>query len=67
MTTGAIVEVAVAALLLVGGIWLYRHNAPVDGGYGSQGAVILFVIAAILFIHGFGLLEYRPSASELGQ
>jgi hypothetical protein len=67
MTTGAIVEVAVAALLLVGGIWLYRRNAPVDGGYGSQGAVILFVIAAILFIHGFGLLEYRPSASELGR
>jgi hypothetical protein len=67
MTTGAIVEVAVAALLLVGGVWLYRRNAPVDGGYGSQGAVILFVIAAILFIHGFGLLEYRPSASELGR
>jgi hypothetical protein len=67
MTTGAIVEVAIAALLLVGGIWLYRRNAPVDGGYGSQGAVILFVIAAILFIHGFGLLEYRPSASELGR
>jgi hypothetical protein len=67
VTGGAIVEVAIAALLLVGGIWLYRRNAPVDGGYGSQGAVILFVIAAILFIHGFGLLEYRPSASELGR
>ena len=67
MTGGAIVEVAIAALLLIGGIWLYRRNAPVDGGYGSQGAVILFVIAAILFIHGFGLLEYRPSASELGR
>ena len=67
MTGGAIVEVAIAAALLVGGIWLYRRNTPVDGGYGSQGAVILFVIAAILFIHGFGLLEYRPSASELGR
>lgn len=67
MTGGAIVEVAIAAALLVGGIWLYRRNAPVDGGYGSQGAVILFVIAIILFIHGFGLLEYRPSASELGR
>jgi hypothetical protein len=67
VTGGAIVEVAIAALLLIGGIWLYRRNAPVDGGYGSQGAVILFVIAAILFIHGFGLLEYRPSASELGR
>jgi hypothetical protein len=67
VTGGAIVEVAIAALLLIGGIWLYRRNAPVDGGYGSQGAVILFVIAAILFIHGFGLLEYRPSASELAR
>jgi hypothetical protein len=67
MTTGAIAEVAMAAVLLVAGVWLYRRNAPVDGGYGSQGAVILFVIAIILFIHGFGLLEYRPSASELGR
>lgn len=66
MTAGAIAEVALAAVLLVGGIWLYRRNAPVDG-YGSQGAVILFVVAAILFIHGFGLLEYRPSPMELQQ
>jgi hypothetical protein len=67
MTTGAIAEVVMAAVLLVAGVWLYRRNAPVDGGYGSQGAVMLFVIAIILFIHGFGLLEYRPSASELGR
>jgi len=66
VTPGAIGEVAVAAVMLVGGVWLYRRKAP-DDGYGSQGAVILFVIAAILFIHGFGLLEYRPSASELGR
>lgn len=67
MTSGAIVEIAVAAALFAGGVLLYRRKAPDDGGYGSQGAVILFVIAAILFIHGFGLLEYRPSASELGR
>jgi hypothetical protein len=67
MTPGAIGEVAIAAAMLVGGVWLYRRKAPDDGSYGSQGAVILFVIAAILFIHGFGLLEYRPSASELGR
>ena len=67
MTTGAIVEVAVAVAMLVVGVLLYRRRAPDDGSYGSQGAVILFVIAAILFIHGFGLLEYRPSASELGR
>jgi hypothetical protein len=67
MTAGAIVEVAVAAVMLAVGVLLYRRKAPGDGGYGSQGAVILFVIAVILLIHGLGLLEYRPSASELGR
>jgi hypothetical protein len=66
MTAGAIAEVSLAAVLLVGGVVLYRRKAP-DDGYGSQGAVILFVVAAILFIHGFGLLEYRPSPMELQQ
>ena len=60
MTTGAIIEVAVAAAMTVAGIFIYRKG-------GSQGAVLLFVIAVILLIHGLGLMEYRPSASELGQ
>jgi len=51
MTTGA---------MIVAGIFIYRKG-------GSQGAVLLFVIAVILLIHGLGLMEYRPSASELGQ
>ena len=67
MTSGAIVEIAVAAALFAGGVLLYRRKAPDDGGYGSQGAVILFVIAAILFIHGFGLLEYHPLPSEIAR
>jgi multisubunit Na+/H+ antiporter MnhB subunit len=67
MTAGAIIEVAVAAVLLVAGILLYRRKAPDDGGYGSQGAVIVFVVGLILCIHGFGLLEYRPSPMELQQ
>jgi hypothetical protein len=46
-------------------VWLYRRNKPVDGGYGSQGAVVLFAIAAILGIHALGGLDYRPSQSEL--
>jgi len=58
MTTGAIVEVAVAAALFVGGIVAFRRG-------GSQGAVLLFVVAAILAIHGLGLLDYRPSPAEL--
>jgi hypothetical protein len=65
MTIGSMIELAVAALVLGGGIWLYRARKTADEGYGSQGAVILFVIAVILAIHGSGALKYRPSASEL--
>ena len=36
-----------------------------DGQYGSQGAVLLFVVAIIIAIHAIGGLDYRPSASEL--
>ena len=48
MTTGAILEV-LAALVLIGvGVWQYRRRAgEPNGGYGSQSAVILLVIAAI--------------------
>ena len=35
--------------------------------YGSQSAVLLFVAAALVLVHALGLLEYRPSPSELGQ
>ena len=67
MTITQIIEVVAAAAMVAGGIWLYRQR-PADGDqYGSQGAVILFVIAAVLAIHGLGLLEYHPSAAELGQ
>ena len=65
MTTVRMIELAAAVVILGTGVWLYRRNAPVDQGYGSQGAVILFAIAAIMGIHALGGLEYRPSASEL--
>ena len=58
MTTASIIEVAVAVAMIAGGIWAYRRG-------GSQGAVILFVVAAIILIHGLGFMEYRPSAAEL--
>ena len=67
MTAGGIAEVAGAVVLIGGGLWLYRRRVPDDGSYGSQGAVILFIIAAILLIHGLGLMDYRPSPAELGQ
>ena len=45
----------------------FDPNAGGDGRYGSQGAVILFVVAALILIHGLGLMEYRPSAAELAR
>lgn len=60
MTTREIIEVALAAALIIGGILLYRRRGPEgEGGYGSQTAVILLFIGALLAIHGLGLLEYR--------
>ena len=68
MTTAQVIELVAAATIAGGGVWLYRRrSAEADAQYGSQGAVILFVIAAILMIHGLGWLEYHPSAAELGQ
>ena len=56
----------VAAIAILGfGIWLYRRNRAVDRGYGSQGAVLLFAVAAIMGVHALGLMEYRPSKAEL--
>ena len=68
-----LIEVVAAVMILSAGIWLYRRkpakgeDAGGDdgGGYGSQGAVLLFVIAVIIAIHGLGGLNYHPSASEL--
>ena len=60
MTATSIIEAAVGVVLIVAGILIYRRG-------GSQGAVLLFVVAALLLIHGLGLLEYRPSPAELGK
>ena len=65
MTTARIIELVAAAALLVAGVWLYRSHRAVDRGYGSQGAVLLFALAAILGIHALGGLDYHPSRSEL--
>jgi hypothetical protein len=58
-------ELVAAAAILGLGIWLYRRNRAVDRGYGSQGAVLLFVVAAIMAVHALGFMQYRPSQSEL--
>ena len=58
MTLRSIIEVAVAVLMLVGGLLGYRRG-------GNQGAVLMFIIAAIILIHGLGLMQYRPSPAEI--
>lgn len=67
MTTNNILELALAAALILGGTWLYWRGGKDDPRHGSQGAVILMFVGAIVAIHGSGLLDYRPSPSELGQ
>lgn len=66
MTTVQIIEVAVAAVIIVGAVILYRRRGPEgEAKTGSQTAVLLLFIGIILAIHGLGLLEYRPMAGEL--
>ncbi|HEX6740559.1 MAG TPA: hypothetical protein VF079_02040 [Sphingomicrobium sp.] len=66
----SLLELAAAALILGGGVWLYRRRTPEGEGqpddrhYDTQGAVLLLVFAVILAIHGSGALNYHPSASE---
>ena len=63
MSIGAMVEIAIGIALVVVAVVLYRRRDKTDT-YGSQGAVLLLVVAAILLIHGFGGLDYRPSPTE---
>ena len=65
MTALEILEVAVAAAVIAGGIVVYRRRTRQDGSRGSQSGVLLIMIGLILAIHGLGLLEYRPSQSEI--
>ena len=64
MTTIQVIEVLVAVVLFALGVWQYRRRSAEDPNHGSQGAVILFVVAALIAMHGLGLFEYRPSALE---
>ena len=65
MSTPRMIELAVAVILIGVGIVLSRRpKADETDKYGSQGAVILFVVAAIMGIHALGGLDYRPTAAE---
>jgi len=63
MSNARIAELVVAVVLLAAGIWFYRRRDKADQ-YGSQGAVILFVIATIMAIHALGGLDYHPTEAE---
>jgi hypothetical protein len=65
MTTGRTIELVAAAAILAASVWLYRRNRAVDRGYGSQGAVLLLVVGAIMAVHALGFMDYRPSQGEL--
>ena len=64
-STGALIELGAALLILAAGIWVYRRPKAEGDSYGSQGAVILFVVAVIMGIHALGGLDYHPSKGEL--
>ena len=63
MTAARMIELAAAVLIFAAGVWLYRRPKGADG-YGSQGAVLLFVVAAIMGIHALGGLDYHPTKAE---
>ena len=63
MTAGRAIELAVAIALLAVGVFFYRRRDRADS-YGSQGAVILFVVGAIVAIHALRLMEYRPGSGD---
>ena len=65
MTTVQLLEVAVAAVLIGAGVWRQVRTRRSSPNRGSQTAVILIVIGALIAIHGLGLMEYRPSQGEL--
>lgn len=66
MTPTQTIELVAAAALIIGGVILYRRRgAEGEAKTGSQTAVILIFIGAILAIHGLGLLEYRAPESGM--
>jgi hypothetical protein len=64
ISSARLIELVGAVLILALGIWLYRRNRSVDQGYGSQGAVLLFAVSAIMAIHALGGLDYHPTQAE---
>ena len=66
MTTTEMIELAVAVALIVFGVVVYRRRgAEGEAKTGSQTAVIMLFIGALVAIHALGWLEYHPSQGEI--
>ncbi|MFL6735321.1 MAG: hypothetical protein ACJ8EY_11595 [Sphingomicrobium sp.] len=57
MSISETVELLVAIALIVGAVFLYRKRGKEDPRHGSQTAVLMLAIGAIMAIHALGLLE----------
>jgi hypothetical protein len=55
MTTLQIIELVLAAAIFAAGVWQYRRPSP--DGYGSQSAILLFVVAVLLAVHALGVMN----------
>ena len=55
MTSLQILELFLAAAIFAAGVWLYRRPSP--DGYGSQSAVLLFVVAFLIAVHALGVMN----------
>ena len=60
-----LLQLAVAAALIIGGVLQMRRRAKEGSRTGSQGGVIMLAIGALVAIHGLGLMDYRPSPAEM--
>ena len=65
MSLADILELVAGLLLIVAGVVAYRRRD--DKSRGSQLGVLLIVFGLIALVLGFDLMDYRPSAAEIGQ
>jgi hypothetical protein len=68
MTTPDLVRLALGAVLIGAGAWQYRRRAgDPNGGYGSQSAVLLLAVGALLIVWVVGGWWAQPTAAELAR
>ena len=55
------------AIFILAALVIYRRRGREDARHGSQTAVLMLVVGAIMAIYGLGLMEYRPSDGEINR